>query len=226
MIFSAGTAAAGAKLNSSMAPKVLKNVDVQIDKKICMTETQIHNIAFERFNIAESIQAIAEIPATPVAEQAEVIQESQYTPEVTESVTNEAQTQSSTDIPQSTPLYSDSDLYWLSRIIEAEASGESVTGKIAVGNCVLNRVKSSEFPNTIYGVIFDKKYGVQYQPTANGAIYNNPSFESVQAAKDALNGYSVVGDAMYFCSTAVAPTSWAARNRAYLTTIGNHVFYL
>jgi len=130
-------------------------------------------------------------------------------------------------IPETTPdNYSESDLYWLSRIIEAEASGESQAGKIAVGNCVINRVNSKEFPNTIYGVIFDTKYGVQYQPTANGAIYNNPSDASVQAAKDALSGHSVVGNALYFCSVKVAPYSWASKNRPYLTTIGNHVFYL
>jgi len=122
--------------------------------------------------------------------------------------------------------YNSNDLYWLSRIIEAEASGESQAGKIAVGNCVINRVNSKEFPNTIYGVIFDTKYGVQYQPTANGAIYNNPSDASVQAAKDALSGHSVVGNALYFCSVKVAPYSWASKNRPYLTTIGNHVFYL
>ena len=122
--------------------------------------------------------------------------------------------------------YSENDILWLSRIIEAEASGESYHGKIAVGNCVINRTKSSEFPNTIYDVIFDKKHGVQYQPIANGAIYNTPSEESVLAAKEALSGYSVVGDALYFCSVKVAPHSWASKNRVYLTTIGNHVFFL
>lgn len=134
------------------------------------------------------------------------------------------------EIPQYNNTYqishSQDDIYWLSRIIEAEASGESMEGKIAVGNCVLNRVNSSEFPNTIYEVIFDKKHGVQYQPTANGMIYNTPSDESVKAAIDSLGGKSVVGDAMYFCTTKVAPVSWAGQNRPYLTTIGNHTFFL
>lgn len=157
--------------------------------------------AVERFNIAESVSEI-------------------HVSEENEDVFY--------DTLEETPAagYSESDLYWLSRIIEAEASGESQKGKIAVGNCVINRTKSTEFPNSIYDVIFDKKHGVQYQPTANGSIYNTPSEASVQAAKDALNGYSVVENALYFCSTRVAPHSWASKNRKYLTTIGNHVFYL
>ena len=44
-------------------------------------------------------------------------------------------------------------LYWLSRIISAESRGEPLEGQIAVGNVVLNRVDSPDFPDTIYGVI-------------------------------------------------------------------------
>ena len=71
--------------------------------------------------------------------------------------------------------YDDSDIYWLSRLIEAEAQGESYTGKVAVGNCVLNRVITDSYPNNVVKVIFDTNYGVQYQPTKNGTIYNTPS---------------------------------------------------
>ena len=57
--------------------------------------------------------------------------------------------------------YDDHDLYWLSRLIEAEASGEGYIGKVAVGNCVLNRVLSKDYPNNVVKVIFDRNYGVQ-----------------------------------------------------------------
>ena len=53
------------------------------------------------------------------------------------------------------------DLYWLSRIISAESRGESLHGQIAVGNVVLNRVESPDFPDTIPGVIFDRVDGVR-----------------------------------------------------------------
>jgi len=65
-------------------------------------------------------------------------------------------------------------VYWLSRIIEAEASGEPYSGKVAVGEVILNRVKSNEFPNTIWKVIFDDTYAIQFEPVANGTIYNTP----------------------------------------------------
>lgn len=122
--------------------------------------------------------------------------------------------------------YSDDDLYWLSRIIYAEARGESYAGKVAVGNTVLNRVKSSEFPNTVKGVVFDRKYGVQYTPAANGAIYNTPDTASIEAAKDALNGVSYAGESLYFYNHKTAPNAWASKNRPYYARIGNHTFHL
>ena len=54
-------------------------------------------------------------------------------------------------------FYNSTDLYWLSRIISAESAGESLAGQIAVGNVVLNRRDHRQYPNTVYGVIFDKK---------------------------------------------------------------------
>jgi len=120
----------------------------------------------------------------------------------------------------------DSDcVFWLARIIHAEASGEKLLGKIAVGNVVLNRVASKEFPNTIYGVIFDKKYGVQFTPVASGTIYNSPSVESRIAAKICLEGYSVSKKILYFMNPAIATSTWIGRSRKYAMTIGNHAFY-
>ena len=60
--------------------------------------------------------------------------------------------------------YPAEDLYWLSRIISAESRGEPLLGQIAVGNVILNRVESSQYPDTVEGVVFDTKYGVQFQP--------------------------------------------------------------
>ena len=98
-------------------------------------------------------------------------------------------------------------------------------GKIAVGNVILNRVRSKDYPNTIYGVIFDRRYGVQFSPVSNGTIYNTPSNESIIAAKICLEGYSVSTEILYFVNPKVAPNSWASKNRPYFDTIGNHAFY-
>lgn len=117
-------------------------------------------------------------------------------------------------------------VYWLSRIIEAEAGGEPFKGKVAVGEVILNRVKSDEFPNTIWSVIFDDKFGIQFEPVANGTIYNIPSEESIKAAKAALGGSNYVGDCLYFLNPTIAESNWITKNRDYYTTISNHEFYV
>ena len=123
------------------------------------------------------------------------------------------------------PTYSQDDLYWLSRIISAEAEGEPFEGKLAVGTVVLNRVRSSEFPNTIYGVIFDRKNGIQFTPVANGTIYGNPDNESITAAKTCLEGNTLRGDILFFMNASLAESYWISSSRRYVTTIGNHDFY-
>ncbi|MBM7582270.1 N-acetylmuramoyl-L-alanine amidase [Caldicoprobacter guelmensis] len=118
------------------------------------------------------------------------------------------------------------DLFWLARIIHAEAAGEPYIGKVAVGNVIMNRVKSPGFPNTVYGVIFEYYKGIpQFSPVQDGTIYNTPSGESYRAAQEAYYGLRPVGDALYFFNPAKASGSWIVRNRTYITTIGNHVFY-
>ncbi len=121
--------------------------------------------------------------------------------------------------------YRDDEVFWLARIIHAESRGESLLGQIAVGNVVMNRVKSAYYPNTIYGVIFDRKYGVQFSPVENGAIYNTPGYSSILAAKICLEGYDVTGGAFFFLEPRLATSSWIPRTREYAFTIGNHDFY-
>ena len=121
--------------------------------------------------------------------------------------------------------YNSEDLYWLSRIISAESRGEPLAGQIAVGNVVLNRVKSREFPNTVKSVVFDTKNGVQFEPTSNGTIYDPPTDSAVLAAKLCLEGADVVGDCLYFYAPALSAGRWIVNNRTYHTTIGCHKFY-
>ena len=117
-------------------------------------------------------------------------------------------------------------LYWLARIIEAESGAEPYQGKLAVGNVILNRVESRDFPNSIYGVIFDRKNGVQFTPVANGTIYNTPSAESIRAAEACLNGTNVVGNCLYFFNPDTATKAgWIVQNCTYFASIGNHDFY-
>ena len=118
--------------------------------------------------------------------------------------------------------YDQEDLFWLARVIDAESGNQPLDGKIAVGNVVLNRMNSPMFPNTVYGVVFQRN---QFTPAANGSINRTPSAESVVAAKLCLDGANTAGSALYFVNPTVAPGSWASRNRPYVATIGAHAFY-
>ena len=122
-------------------------------------------------------------------------------------------------------VYDGEVLYWLSRIISAESRGESLTGQIAVGNVVLNRVRNEQFPNSVYDVIFDTRFGVQFTPIANGTIYNEPAPSSVIAAKICLEGYTLSDNIYYFLNKSMATSLWVHNNRPYVMTIGAHSFY-
>ena len=90
---------------------------------------------------------------------------------------------------------------------------------------VLNRVASAEFPDSIYGVIFDDRWGGQFEPVRNGSIYQEPTEESVLAAKLVLEGASVAGNSLYFLSPSLTSNHWIMNNRPYVMTIGCHWFY-
>lgn len=122
-------------------------------------------------------------------------------------------------------VYDPDAVYWLSRIISAESRGEPLTGKVGVGNVILNRVDHKAFPNTIYGVIFDDRWGGQFEPVRNGTVYHDPTQESVTAAKLVLEGADVVGDSLYFLAPSLTNNHWIMSNRDYVATIGGHWFY-
>ena len=112
--------------------------------------------------------------------------------------------------------YYDADtLYWLSHIIYAEVGNQSMRGQIAVGNVVMNRIRSHLFPNTIKGVLFQKN---QFSVVPSGAIYKDPSAKSVIAAKLVMDGAVVLKNALFF--NLAGMDTYASRNRTYVTTIG------
>ncbi len=122
-------------------------------------------------------------------------------------------------------FYREDEVYWLSRIISAESRGEPLLGQIAVGNVVLNRRASRDFPNTIWGVIFDRKWGVQFSPVLNGTVYAEPYYLSVIAAKICLEGATVSDRVLYFLEPSKATSAWIPNNRPFAFKIGAHYFY-
>ena len=118
--------------------------------------------------------------------------------------------------------YNQDDLFWLSRIIQAECGNQPLEGRMAVGNVVLNRVKNPAFPSTVKGVLSQKN---QFTTWKNGALANRtPNATSVIAAKLVLDGGEVESTkgATFFDSNS---NSWAARNKTCVAVIGNHKFY-
>ena len=124
-----------------------------------------------------------------------------------------------------TESWTEEDLYWLSRIISAESRGESLTGQIAVGNVICNRVRSDQFPDTVKEVVFDTKDGVQFEPVSNRTIYDEPTEQSLLAARLVLAGADTAGDSLYFFNPALSQGLWVRANRTYSMTIGCHMFF-
>ena len=84
----------------------------------------------------------------------------------------------------------------------------------------MNRVKSSSFPNTIAGVIYQKG---AFTAVADGQINLEPNQTAYNAAKDAMNGWDPTYGCLYYYNPAVATSAWIF-NRKTVTTIGKHVF--
>lgn len=135
-------------------------------------------------------------------------------------VTNEVSAIASGD-----DFYAKDEVLWMARIIHAESGNQPLAGKIAVGTVVMNRVDSPKYPNTIYGVIFDKKYGVQFTPAENGTVWCTPSAESVLAAKCVLDGYRTDPDILFFMNEDIAVSTWISDNCDYAFTIADHSFW-
>ncbi|ASA26056.1 cell wall hydrolase [Paenibacillus donghaensis] len=119
---------------------------------------------------------------------------------------------------------SDEDLLLLQKIVMAEAEGEPYQGKVAVANVVLNRLRSANFPDTIYKVIYQKS---QFSPVANGRLKRvKPNKDSVQAVNAALSGVKeVTDDTYFFLSLTLAQDLTVHHSQTYAKTIGNHTFY-
>ena len=108
----------------------------------------------------------------------------------------------------------------LARLVYGEARGEPYTGQVAVAAVVLNRVKSSSFPNTISGVIYQSG---AFDVVRDGQINLSPNSTAIKAAQDALNGWDPSYGAVYYFNPNTATNAWIW-SRPMTVTIGNHRF--
>ena len=112
------------------------------------------------------------------------------------------------------------DVNLLSRLIYGESRGEPYSGQVAVGAVVLNRVKSSSFPNTIAGVIYQRG---AFNVVDDGQINLSPNSTAKKAAQDALNGWDPSYGAIYYFNPNTATNKWIW-SRPMTVTIGKHRF--
>lgn len=115
---------------------------------------------------------------------------------------------------------SSSDVYLLARCVYGEARGESYKGQVAVAAVVLNRVRSSSFPNTISGVIYQPG---AFSVVSDGQINLTPNDTALKAARDAMNGWDPTGGCLYYYNPAKTSNKWIL-SRPIMMRIGNHVF--
>ena len=115
---------------------------------------------------------------------------------------------------------SSSNVTLLARVIYGEARGEPYTGQVAVGAVVMNRVKSSSFPNTISGVVYQSG---AFDAVKDGQINLTPNSTAKKAAQDALNGWDPSYGAIYYFNPSTATNKWIW-SRPMTVTIGKHRF--
>lgn len=117
---------------------------------------------------------------------------------------------------------SSNDVYVLSKIISGEARGETFVGQVAVGAVIVNRVRNPNFPNSVYGVVFEPG---AFTAVSDGQYFNSPSASAMKAARSAISGWDPSGGAIYYWNPATSTSRWIW-SRKIITRIGKHVFGL
>ena len=116
---------------------------------------------------------------------------------------------------------SDNNLYLLAKLVYGEARGEPYKGQVAVAAVVLNRVKSSTFPNSVSGVVYQSG---AFSVVSDGQINLSPDETAIKAARDAINGWDPTGGCLYYYNPAKTTNKWML-SHAVKTVIGTHAFF-
>lgn len=115
---------------------------------------------------------------------------------------------------------SSNDVFVLSKIISGEARGEPFVGQVAVGAVIVNRVRNPNFPNSVYGVVFEPG---AFTAVSDGQYFSAPTASSIKAARSAISGWDPTGGAIYYWNPSTATSRWIW-SRNIITRIGKHVF--
>ncbi len=196
--------------------------------------------------VEEEVEEVEEVEEE-VEETAKAVKTKKVSTEVKTTTTKTVKTTRATKATTKKAVvkkYTSSELRLLSALIYAEAGNQSYKGKLAVGNIVLNRAKSSSFShaNSVKEVIYDKKWGIQFsvikkgsngtspltkalsiydsRTSVSGAVKEN-MLECIKAAKAALNGDNNIGNYLNFNGS----SKYLANKYSNHVIIGDHIFY-
>lgn len=116
--------------------------------------------------------------------------------------------------------FTENDLNLMANAVYGESRGEPYEGQVAVAAVILNRVKSTSFPNTVSGVIFQPR---AFTAVADGQIYLTPNEKAKKAVQAAVDGWDPTNGCLYYFNpdTATSPWIWT---RTQVKTIGKHIF--
>ncbi|MED1793591.1 spore cortex-lytic enzyme [Brevibacillus nitrificans] len=108
----------------------------------------------------------------------------------------------------------------LAQLVYAEARGEKYEGQVAVAAVAMNRLRSSDFPNTINGVIFEP---YAFTAVDDGQFWLTPNKTAYRAAWDAVRGWDPTNGALYYFNPDTATSDWIW-SRPQIKRIGKHIF--
>ncbi|UFJ43351.1 spore cortex-lytic enzyme [Brevibacillus humidisoli] len=108
----------------------------------------------------------------------------------------------------------------LAHVVYGEARGEPYTGQVAVAAVVMNRVQSSQFPNTVAGVVFQPR---AFTAVDDGQYWLTPNGTAYRAAMEAVRGWDPTGGALYYFNPRTATSDWIW-SRTQTMRVGKHIF--
>lgn len=114
----------------------------------------------------------------------------------------------------------ENDIQLMANAVYGEARGEPFEGQVAVAAVILNRINHPDFPNTVYGVIFEPR---AFTAVADGQIYLTPNENAKKAVREAINGWDPTLGCIYYFNPDTATSAWIW-TRQQMMTIGKHIF--
>ncbi len=191
------------------------------DTIVSIADGEMEEIQEQMAQVQLDEEAIANFDESVVAMQSEI---------ATEIAAQELEARIARELEEKRIKLSETDKNVLLRIVEAEATGEDIKGKMLVANVVLNRVNDEEFPDSVERVVFQQKGGrYQFSPIRDGRYYKvSITDETREAVERVLNGEDESNGALYFMSRRYSDSRnvrWFDSSLTKVMQHGTHEFF-